>query len=157
MTGFNNITTSNHCGLYLDLQAEAIANPQNQSTTPSFERKLNSKSPQAIRTYEKSIKKKIEQNQYEKEVTRLMQIAGERQLTSQEEKELNQLDKQITQIMINSQRNVKGNNNTYPWSPKLHNAVKSVSIWKAKITQYKHTSLSSQPKRIYYQLNDDTN
>ena len=84
MRGFNDITTSDHCGLSHDLQAEAIANPQNQSTTPPFERKLNSKSPQAIRTYEKSIKKKIEQNQYEKEVTRLMQIAGERQLTSQE-------------------------------------------------------------------------
>ena len=34
MTGFNNITNSDHCGLYLDLQAEAIVNPQTQSTTP---------------------------------------------------------------------------------------------------------------------------
>ena len=51
MTGFNDITTSDHCGLYLDLQVEAISNPQNQSTTPPFERELNSKSPQAIRTY----------------------------------------------------------------------------------------------------------
>ena len=51
MTRFNDITTSDHYGLYLDLQSEAIANPQNQSKTSPFERKLNSIFPQAIRTY----------------------------------------------------------------------------------------------------------
>ena len=49
MTGFNCITSSDHCGLYLNLQAEAIVNPQTQSTTFPFERKLNSKCHQAIR------------------------------------------------------------------------------------------------------------
>ena len=53
MTGFNAITSSDHYGLYLDLQVEAISNPQTQSTTSLFERKLNLKSPQAIRTYKK--------------------------------------------------------------------------------------------------------
>ena len=43
-----------------------------------------------------------------------MQIAGERKLTSQEEKDLNQLDKQSTQIMLKVERNIKGHNNTYP-------------------------------------------
>ena len=60
MTGFNDITTSDYCELYLDLQAEAIANPQNQSTPSPFERKLYSKSPQAINTYKKYVKKKVE-------------------------------------------------------------------------------------------------
>ena len=58
MTGFNDIATSDHCGLYLDLQAEAIANPQNQSSTSPFERKLNSKSPQAVRIYNKILKRR---------------------------------------------------------------------------------------------------
>ena len=66
-----------------------------------------------------------------------MQIVGERKLISQEEKDLNQLDKQITQIMLKTGRNIKGHNKTYPWSPELYNTVRSVSIWKAKITQYK--------------------
>ena len=58
MTGFNAITTSDHCGLYLDLQVEAISNPQTQSTTSLFEQRLNLKSPQAIRTYKKILKRK---------------------------------------------------------------------------------------------------
>ena len=39
--------------------------------------------------------------------------------------------------MIKAEKNIKGHNNTYPWSPKLHDAVRYVLIWKAKITQYK--------------------
>ena len=66
MTGFNNITNSDHCGLYLDLQAEVFANLQTQSTTPPFEN--------------------IEQDQCEKEGTILMQRAGARKLTSLEKK-----------------------------------------------------------------------
>ena len=34
-------------------------------------------------------------------------------MTSQEEKEQNLLDKQITQIMLKAERNIKGHNNTY--------------------------------------------
>ena len=39
--------------------------------------------------------------------------------------------------MPKAERNIKGHNNTYPWFPELHDVVKTVSIWKAKITQYK--------------------
>ena len=39
--------------------------------------------------------------------------------------------------MLKAENNVKGQNNTYPWSPELHDTVRSVSIWKAKLTQHK--------------------
>ena len=39
--------------------------------------------------------------------------------------------------MLKAERNITGHNNTYQWYPELHDAVRSVSIWKAKITQYK--------------------
>ena len=66
-----------------------------------------------------------------------MKLATARKLTSQEEKYLNQLDKQITNIMIIAKNNIKGHHNTYPWSPELHDAVRMVSIWKDKLIQYK--------------------
>ena len=53
ITDFNDITSSYHCGFYLDVQSEALNNPQAISTPSPFERKLNSKSPQAVRTYKK--------------------------------------------------------------------------------------------------------
>ena len=39
--------------------------------------------------------------------------------------------------MLKAEHNIKGRNNTYPWSPELHEAVRNVSIRKAQLTQYK--------------------
>ena len=39
--------------------------------------------------------------------------------------------------MLKAENNIKGQSNTYPWSPELHDAVRSVSIWKVKLTQNK--------------------
>ena len=39
--------------------------------------------------------------------------------------------------MPKAERNIKGQNNTYPWSPEVHDEVRAVLIWKAKIIQYK--------------------
>ena len=58
MKGFNNITRSDHCGFFFDVQSEAITNPQVISTSSPFERKLSSKNPQTIRTYKKNIWKR---------------------------------------------------------------------------------------------------
>ena len=71
MTGFNDITSSDHCGFYLNVQSEAITNPQDILTPFPFERKLNSKSPQAIITYKKYMKTKVEQNQCKKKEIKL--------------------------------------------------------------------------------------
>ena len=57
ITGFNDITSSDHCGFFLDVESKALTNPQAISTPPPFERKLNSKSPKAIRTYKKTFEK----------------------------------------------------------------------------------------------------
>ena len=76
MTGFNDIARSNYCGFYLDVQSEALTNPQAISTPSPFERKLSSKSPQAVRTYKQHLKKKVEQNECEQKVLRSMQIGN---------------------------------------------------------------------------------
>ena len=39
--------------------------------------------------------------------------------------------------MLKAENNIKGKNNTYPWSLELDIAVRKVSIWKAQLTQYK--------------------
>ena len=39
--------------------------------------------------------------------------------------------------MLKAENNIKGRNNTYPWSPELHDAVRTASIWKTQLTQYK--------------------
>ena len=79
----------------------------------------------------------MEQNECEQKALKLMQIASKSKLTWHEEIELNKLDKLITTIMLKAENNIKWRNNTYPWSPKIHEAVRKVSIWKTQLTQYK--------------------
>ena len=81
MTGFNEIPNSDHGGFYIDVQSEALTNPQAISTPSPFERKLNFKSPQAVRTYKEHLKKKVEQNECEQISLKLMQIVSKRKLT----------------------------------------------------------------------------
>ena len=54
------------------------------------------------------MKTKVEQNQCKKTKLNLMQIASKRKLTWHEETKLNQLDKQITNIMLKAENNIKG-------------------------------------------------
>ena len=65
ITVYNNITRSDHCGLYLDIHIDAITNPQDTSTPSPFKRKINSKSPHDIRKYNKYFKKNLEQKKCE--------------------------------------------------------------------------------------------
>ena len=60
---------ADYCGLFLDIETKALSNPQAPSPPSSFERNLNSKYPQAIRTYKKHLKKNVEQNKCEKRHT----------------------------------------------------------------------------------------
>ena len=61
MTKIIDITSSDHCGLYLDIQLDTIINSQDSSSPSPFERKLNSKSPQAIKKYQNYLKKKLQE------------------------------------------------------------------------------------------------
>ena len=112
MKRINDITSSDHWGYLLDVESNAITNPLAISTPSPFERKLNSKFPQAIRTYKKHLKKKVKQNECEQKALKLIQIASKRKLTCHEEIEFNKLDKLITTIMLNADNNITGRNNT---------------------------------------------
>ena len=53
MTGFNDITSSDHCGFYLNVQSEAITNTQDISTPFPFERKIKFKVPPSYKNVQK--------------------------------------------------------------------------------------------------------
>ena len=51
MTGFNNITTSDHCGFFLDLSRDVILKRKTTQISSPFERQLKSNSPKSVRKY----------------------------------------------------------------------------------------------------------
>ena len=149
MTGFNDITSSDHCGFYLNVQLEAITNPQDISTPFPFERKINSKSSQAIRMYKKYMKTKVEQDQCKKNEIKLNANSLQKKTNMTWGNQIKSIGQTNNKYNAQSWKQHQRSNSTYPWSPELHDAVRLVTIWKAKLTQYK-TKLSHLNQIEYF-------
>ena len=59
MTGFNDIATSDHCGLFLDLSRDVLLEGKTIKISSPFERQLKSNSPKYVRKYKQYLKQQI--------------------------------------------------------------------------------------------------
>ena len=76
-------------------------------------------------------------------VVRKYKVVKTKILSSDEEKELNELDEDITHIMLKTGTITNGIIHDSLWSPEIHRVVRKVTILRAILTQYK-TGLSQQ-------------
>ena len=93
-----------------------------------FSRKLQLNSPKVIRHYKKQLQKQIERSNLEQRAKDIYAIATKRKLTSIEEKELNNIDEEITEILARVGKSIKGEQHNLPWYPRLHDAIKTLSL-----------------------------
>ena len=70
-----------------------------------------------------------------------MIIGKQRKLTKDEEVNLNRIDQLITKIMLKVEKKISNQHHNSPWSPELHDSIRTVSIWKSILSQFK-TKLS---------------
>ena len=133
---------------------------QTANELPSpFERQLQSTCPTSVRFYKKFLEKKITQQKLEAKVNTLLTIAQQRTLTQEENESLNKLDNQITKIMINAEKKINCKQ-TSPWSPELHIAIRTVTLWKLTLTQLKtkisqHKNITSIQNKLTLTINLD--
>ena len=64
MTGFNDITTSDHCRSFIDLSRDVLLKGKTTKIPSLFERQLKSNSPQSVKKYKHYLKQQI--NKYNK-------------------------------------------------------------------------------------------
>ena len=79
----------------------------------------------------------------------MLTIAQQQTLTQEEDESLNKLDNQITVIMFNAEKGINCKQ-TSPWSPELHIAIRTVTLWKLSLTQLK-TNISQQKNITFIQ------
>ena len=145
MTAFNELTTTDHRGLHLDLSFNKVMKQKANEIPSPFDRQLQSKCPTSVRFYKTFLEKKITKQKLEEKVSTLLTIAQKRILTKEEDDSLNKLDNQITMIMLNAEKKINCKQ-TSPWSPELHIAIRTVTLWKLTLTQLK--TKVSQHKNI---------
>ena len=145
MTAFNELTTTNHRGLHLDLSYTNVMKPKLIENPSPFNRQLQSKCPTSVRFYKKLLENNVTTQKLEAKVSAMLTIVQQRTLTQEEDESLNKLDNQITMIMLKAEKRINCKQ-TYPWSPELHIAIRTVTLWKLTLTQLK-TNIS-QHKNI---------
>ena len=78
---------------------------KNNKNIPSlFDRKLRSKYPRSTKAYKKNLEKLINQHQIVIKVYKLRKIVNMRKLTNKERKQLNEMDSQITSLILYAEK-----------------------------------------------------
>ena len=65
MIGFNEITTSDHCGLFMDVSRDVLLNDKITSIPFPLEKKVKSNSPTSVNKYKKYLQQQITKNNIE--------------------------------------------------------------------------------------------
>ena len=129
MTGFCEVTTTDHTGLRMYLSNNIILKNKTIYFTFPFNKQFQSKCPTSVRFYIKCLENKITNKNLESKVKALLEIVQQRRLTTNEDNALNKVDTQITSIMIGSEKKIHNHQKT-PLSPELHIALRTVTLWK---------------------------
>ena len=79
----------------------------------------------------------MEKNNVKNRLDKIILILKDRKLSDNEEKELNQIDNIITSAMKKAESKTMGKFADEHWSPELHRAVRTLTIWKVILSQYK--------------------
>ena len=104
MTGFNDITTSDHCRFFLDLSRDVILKGKITQIPSPFERQLKSNSPKTVKKYKHYLKQQINKYNIESQIETILNISKQRKLTKGEAVSLNRIDTLITKIMLTAEK-----------------------------------------------------
>ena len=91
LTEFNDVTTSDHCGFFLDLSRDVLLKGKATTIPSPFERQLQLKSPKSIGKYKHYLQKQVIKNNIEKQIEQLLIMGKQRKLTQEEEIDLNRI------------------------------------------------------------------
>ena len=92
MTEFNDITTSDHCGFFLDLSRGILLKGRITKLPSPFERQLKSNSPKSVRKYKHYLKQQMKKYNIESQIKSILIISKQRKFTKDEEVNLYRID-----------------------------------------------------------------
>ena len=105
MTAFDELISSDHRELYIDLPTTSITKHINDEIPSSLQRTLKSSFQSSVRVYKCYLEKQITKNMIPDKIKSLLTIIATRKLSTIEEQSLNNTDSSITQIMIEAKKN----------------------------------------------------
>ena len=105
-TTFNELTTSDHKGYYIDILREGIMKRIEANPASPFTRNVQSNNPQALRKYRRKLEIQIKKFNIKERLEKLYNIVKSNKLNNNDEEELNQINADITTSMLNSEKSI---------------------------------------------------
>jgi hypothetical protein len=125
---------SDHMGICIDINTEALFNCKYDKLSSTPRRKLTMNNVKAKIKYISYITKHWQEQQYFMRAQRLYKAMIDGTFNSTNFKELQELDKQITHTLLKGEEQcAKNDKDRDPWSPELCKAGVNLSYWKKKL------------------------
>lgn len=136
MTTYDEISSSDHRGKFLDIQMRKFLANSFLEVTDHTSRKL--RETVGFVTYKQHLMNFTTTNKIFDRTNNFNDKLSKDKLTPDDIKEINDLDELITKEMLASEDKIRKRQNHYPWSPILEKAILEVSLWKFNISELKN-------------------
>lgn len=133
MLPFDELYSSDHRGMFLDIDVDAFLGGDPPSLMSRALRGVNSQSPKQSRTYVATLHEQLSQHNLFDRVKKLSTATNEHGLTDQLKVKWETVDRDLTDACRYAEKK-SGNSDRPPWSPKLHNAHLEVLYWKTTLS-----------------------
>ena len=120
---FNFGFDADHRGMFIDIKSKEVDDLQ---TSGRRRRKLKSKNPKSVKSYLKIVMKAIQCQNIE---GRIAKVEGSKNLTEEEERELDKINQTLTEILLKAESKLQPHRSDDTWFEKLHEAKKLRQYW----------------------------
>ena len=136
---FDFLKESDHRGLFFDFYYKEILDDDLFYLETYSKKRLKSSIPARVEKYMETIKQKWEENKFEERYCRIAKAFADNGVNEENIRDLNNLDKQITEVMIQAEKKCSKipTCKLYAWSTKLKNAMKKLVDAKTARTKAK--------------------
>ena len=131
---FGHFYDSDHRGIFIDIEEKILFQEHESKIIYHEYRRLKSCTPKRVKKYMKKLKQEWDVHKIDKKYENILSTKFTDPLLF--EKALNNLDKQITEIMINAEKSCTNMSSHHldSWSPELVEAYKKKRYWKSQVT-----------------------
>lgn len=149
---YNELIPSDHRGLFIDIDTNIALKGSIHEADKSNTTFFTTKHKKKCKQYREQVTKEIQQYSM---MERLDEIVNKFKQGYLDEEGYQEWDKDMTNIMTETAKKFKTNNNIW-WSPDLHHAHLGVKYWKLRITQKQiNVDMSTQLKKVEDEIPSD--
>jgi len=123
--------SSDHCAVWIDIQAANVGMTQQETIVRPAGRRLKCQDPRIVVKYTKALAQEIDNRGWALQVETLYTTAEMSRWSAQHSNQYNELDRELTQAKLRAEQHCRKLSASHiPWTPALTQAIQQIQYWK---------------------------